>query len=183
MATRTGDVPTGVAMPDPAAVTAAQTTITQRPPPGGAVLDGAYRLNFDMASQTVNGAAINGSTKKDSHWWAFRSSCTPNRCVATGAGLSDNNQQEPSGTATVLQFTDGHWQQTPKLLDPNPCDLTYSGPGKVPGGDVADTETRSYSIDPGSDCTLHGVVTDTVLTDRRLPGQGVQDDLRCNTHR
>jgi serine/threonine-protein kinase len=122
-------------------------------------------VDYDYADQTVNGAPTTGSGKKEPHWWAFRSSCTPTRCVATGAGLADNNRQEPSGTADVVQFTDGRWQDTPYLQDPQPCEATYSGPEKIPGGNAADTSTINWSLEPQTDGTLHGTQTSTVLTD------------------
>jgi serine/threonine-protein kinase len=156
VATRTGDVPPGVTLPDPAGVTAAPTTSAPAPPAAGPVLNGAYRVDYDFPDQTVNGVPGTGPATKESHWWAFHSSCTSTRCVATGAGLGDNNHQEPSGSVDVVQFTDGHWQDTPYLQDPIPCP-TGTGNG-------TQTETISWSLQPQPDGTLHGTQTDTVLT-------------------
>jgi serine/threonine-protein kinase len=156
--TRTGDVPPGVAVPDPAGVTAAPTTNTSAPPAAGPVLNGAYRVDYDFPAQTVNGAPGIGPATKESHWWAFRSSCTSTRCVATGAGLADNNRQEPSGSADVVQFTDGRWQDTPYLEDPMPCHTAGTG------NDSTETETIGWSLEPQPDGTLHGTQTATVLT-------------------
>ena len=51
----------------------------------------------------------------NSAWWAFRSSCRPTGCVATGTKLDANNQQVASNPADTSEwhFVDGHWQRTP----------------------------------------------------------------------
>ena len=166
VASRTGDVPAGVTVADPTGVAALPPTSTSAPPAAGPVLDGAYRLDFDQAAQTVNGEATSGDEKKETQWWAFRSLCTPTRCVATAAALADNNQQVPSGSSEdVLQFTDGRWQDTPSLLDPQRCEDEYYGPGEIRGGDATDTATVSWSLEPQADGTLHGVATRTIITD------------------
>lgn len=88
-------------------------------------------------------------------WWAFRSLCTPTRCIAPGAGLKDENQQEPSRSADVAQFIDGSWQDTSVLQWPKPC------PGR---GDRTETSTWTWSFQAQADGTLRGVYTITVLT-------------------
>jgi serine/threonine protein kinase, bacterial len=155
VANRTGDAPTGVTVADPAGVTASPSTSTPAPPAAGPVLDGAYRFDFDFVDQTVNGAPATGG-RNETHWWAYHSSCISTRCVAVGASLVDDNQQEPVGSADVLQFTDGRWQNTPYLADPAPCP-TGTGNG-------TQTETFSWSFEPQPDGTLHGTQTDTVVT-------------------
>jgi serine/threonine protein kinase, bacterial len=157
VATRTADVPPGVAVPDPAGVTVAPTTSAAAPPAAGPILSGAYRVDYDFPNQTVNGDPATGTATKEPHWWAFRSSCTSTRCVATGAALADNNQQEPSGSADVIQFTDGRWQDTPYLQAPVPCP-------RGNGGNGTETETISWSLEPQPAGTLRGVQTGTVLT-------------------
>jgi serine/threonine protein kinase, bacterial len=154
--TRTGDVPPGVAVPDPAGVTTAPTTSTSAPPAGGPVLTGAYRIDYDFPNQTVNGRQGIGPARMEPHWWAFRSSCNSTRCVATGAALSDNNQQEPAGGGEVVQFTDGRWQDTPYLQDPLSC------PPET--GKGTDTKAISISLQPQPDGSLQGTQTATVLT-------------------
>ena len=162
VANRTGDVPAGVTVADPAAVPASLATSTPAPPATGPILDGAYRFDFDAAHPTLNGEQVTVDVKKDSEWWAFRSSCTSTRCVAVGALLVDNNQQAPSGTAAaVFQFTDGRWQDTPRLQAPAPC---YTGNG-------AKMLTKSWSLQPQPDGTLRGAETATVLTNE-CGGQG-----------
>jgi serine/threonine protein kinase, bacterial len=166
VASRTGDVPAGVTVADPAGVATLPSTNTSAPPAAGPVLDGAYRLDFDQAAQTVNGESTSGDEKKETQWWAFRSLCTPTRCVATATALADNNQQIPSGSSEeVLQFADGRWQDTPSLLNPQRCEDEYYGPEKIRGGDAADTATVSWSLEPQADGTLHGVATRTIITD------------------
>ena len=86
VATRTGDLPRGVSVADPATVTATPAT---SPPPfspiAGQALDGIFRLDYDYAKQTVNGVTVINPPPNDSTWWAFRSVCM-NGCVATGSG-------------------------------------------------------------------------------------------------
>jgi serine/threonine protein kinase, bacterial len=161
VATRTGDLPTGVIVADPVGLTASPSTNTPAPPAAGPVLDGAFRFDHDDTGQTLNGTPVTSDTKKETHWGAFRSLCTPTRCVATGAALADNNQQIPTGAATVFQFTDGRWQGTPHLQLPAPC-KTGNGTANV---------TQSESLQPQPDGTLHGFNTITVLTNE-CGGQG-----------
>jgi serine/threonine protein kinase, bacterial len=143
-------------VPDPPGPIATPTTSVPPPPAAGPVLSGAYRVEYDFPHQTVNGAPATGAATTENHSWAFHSSCTSTRCVATGAGLSDNNYQEPSSSADVVQFTDGRWQDAPYLQDPVPCP-TGTGNG-------TQTETVAWSLEPQPDGTLHGTQTDTVLT-------------------
>ena len=154
VATREGDAPSGVTVADPADVTAAPPPSTPPPTAAGPVLNGAYREDFDDADQTANGQPTSGGPKEETYWWAFRSLCTATRCVATAATLSNDNQQEPSGVeARVLEFTDGHWQNTPGL-EPVKC---------YPGND-SNWVTVSWSLQPQEDGTLRGTDVRTILT-------------------
>ena len=65
------------------------TPATSAPP--AAKLDGTYRLDYDGATVTLNGAPKPESN--NTFWWAFRSSCRSTECVATGTKLDDNNHQ------------------------------------------------------------------------------------------
>ncbi|MGH3555427.1 MAG: serine/threonine protein kinase, partial [Mycobacterium sp.] len=55
-----------------------------------------------------------------STWWAFRTSCTPTGCVATGTLLDDTDHQRVSPTGgtkpLVLDFRDGAWQSRPETV-------------------------------------------------------------------
>jgi serine/threonine-protein kinase len=125
-------------------------------PPGGPVLDGSYRLDFDPTGATFNGQRVHVDLPIATHYWAFRSSCTTTRCVATGAKLVDTNPQIPEGGSTVLVFTDGRWQDTPTLQTATPC-----GNQNATGGERS---THSWSFQPRPDGPIRGVGTDTVLT-------------------
>ena len=163
VATRTGEVPSGVSVADPSGETAAPPPSTPPPTAAGPVLTGAYRLDFDHADQTINGGPTTGGTKEN-EWWAFRSVCTATRCIATAATLSDNNQQEPSGYGTrVFEFTDGHWQNTPDLTKWK-CNTR---------SDDSQFQTDSWSLEPQADGTLRGVDTLTALTNEC----GLQGDV------
>ena len=155
VATRTGDLPTGVAVADPAGATPAAPTGTASPQVSGPVLDGTYRVDFDLQNQTINGT-VTGIGAAVSEWWAFRSACTREGCAATGAQLAESNQQEGTGTTSVLQFRDGHWQGTPTLQAPMECQRTNRA-GR-------DDETRLWSFDPQADGTLKGLTVGTILS-------------------
>ena len=155
VATRVGDVPGGVAIADPATVAAAPPNSTAAPHVAGPVLDGTYRVDFDLRNQTINGK-LTGLSVAVSEWWAFHSVCTPAGCAAAGSQLAENNQQEATGTTSVLHFADGHWQGTPTLQAPMPCETTNKA-GR-------DDETRLWSLDPQGDGTLRGLVIGTILS-------------------
>ena len=153
--TRTGDVPSGVTVADPATVTIAPSTSTAAPHVAGPVLDGTYRLDFDLQNQTINGT-VTGLGAAVNEWWAFHSVCTPAGCAAAGSELAESNQQEGTGTTSVLHFADGHWQGTLTLQAPMDCQETNK-PGR-------DDETRLWSWDPQSDGTLKGLQVGTILS-------------------
>jgi serine/threonine-protein kinase len=165
IATRTADMPSAVTVADPAGMAPLPSTSTSAAPVAGPVLEGAYRVELNIGGQTINGEPANGDELKQDQWWAFRSLCTPTRCVATAAALASNNPQEPSGTDVhVLQFTDSHWQDAPSLMDPSRCDTGYTGPGTNLGADAADISAVNWSLEPHTDGTLRGTLTSTVIT-------------------
>ena len=139
---------------------ASTSTIT----PAGPTLESTYRVVYDDARQTVNGIPEPGTkTDDDISWWAFRSVCKSTGCVATGTGLDRNNPQvarTPAETR-VLQFTEGHWQETPKRTQVDQPECLGVDGNVVPG---SDTELLAWSLKPQPDGTLHGDNTLTVLT-------------------
>ncbi|MDI3312948.1 MAG: serine/threonine-protein kinase [Mycobacterium sp.] len=141
------------------------TPPTRTPTPPAAVLDGTYRVEFDYARQMENGAPDSSrSSIGNSAWWAFRSSCRPTGCVATGTELDVNNHDvamAPGHTAE-FHFVDGHWQRTPVQTQAQyPHCLGADGKSVVAG---ANTEMVTWSLKPQPDGTLRGGLTDTVLT-------------------
>jgi serine/threonine protein kinase, bacterial len=154
VATRVGDVPAGVTVADPATVTIAPST--PAPHVGGPVLDGTYRLDFDLQNQTINGN-VTGLGAAVSEYWAFRSVCTPAGCAAAGSELAESNQQEGTGTTSVVHFADGHWAGTTTLQAPMDCEKTNK-PGH-------DDETRLWTWDPQADGTFRGLQIGTILSD------------------
>jgi serine/threonine-protein kinase len=155
VAARVGNVPTGVAIADPATVSVTPSTSTAAPHVAGPVLDGTYRVDFDLQNQTINGA-VTGLATAVQQWWAFRSVCTPAGCVAAGSELDESNQQEGTGTTGVLRFADGRWQGTPNLQAPSQCDGTNQP--------LTDDETRLWSWEPQPGGTLRGIEIGTVLS-------------------
>jgi serine/threonine protein kinase, bacterial len=154
VATRTGDVPPDVTVADPATVTIPPSSIPAPTVPGP-VLDGIYRLDYDYAKQTVNGAPTAGTITDTAYWWAFRSSCTSSGCVATGAMLDEYHQEALGKAAKVLNFIDGHWRSTPYIKS------TF-----CPGEHLTTTsaETSNWSLEPQPDGKLRGVLTENMFT-------------------
>jgi hypothetical protein len=70
--------------------------------------------------------------------------------------LAESNQQEGTGTTSILHFADGHWQGTPTLQAPMECERTNK-PGR-------DDETRLWSWDPRADGTYKGLQVGTILS-------------------
>jgi serine/threonine protein kinase, bacterial len=139
----------------PAPVSAAAQAISTNPTPTAphATLDGTYQLDFDDPLATVNGTPF-PSGKHHSTWWAFRSTCKPSGCVATGTQLDNSDHvdalTEGGGDRAVFHFLDGRWQETP--------DRTWDrcGTGKM-------TVMAVVSVQPQSDDTLSGIETDTAI--------------------
>jgi serine/threonine protein kinase, bacterial len=155
VAARVDPVPAGVPIADPETVSTSAQNGTPAPRVAGPVLDGTYRVVFNLQNQTINGA-VTGLATEVEQWWAFRSACTPAGCMASGSELDESNQQEGNGTTNVLRFVDGRWQGTPRLQAPSQCDGT-----KQP---LTDDETRNWSWDPQPDGTLRGIQIGTVLS-------------------
>jgi serine/threonine protein kinase, bacterial len=151
IATRTGDVSPGVTVADPATVTTVPTNSASRPAIAGPVLDGTYRVDYHYANTTLNGVPHPEADK--TVWWAFRSTCTPNGCVATGAELDRANHQEATGSPRVLQFNDGRWQDVP-TTSRIPCAATGPNPQGIRD---QNTITNSWSWEPQSNGTLKGL--------------------------
>ncbi|HTZ12264.1 MAG TPA: serine/threonine-protein kinase [Mycobacterium sp.] len=154
VATRVSNVPVGVTIADPATVTF--TPSSPAPHVAGPVLDGTYRLDFDLQNQTINGT-VTGLGAAVSEYWAFRSACTPAGCAAAGSELAESNQQEGTGTTSVVHFADGHWQGTTTLQAPMECEKTNK-PGR-------DDETRLWNWDPQADGTFRGLQVGTIISD------------------
>ena len=76
--------------------------------------------------------------------------------MATGSELDDNDHQKPAGFGRVLRYTNGHWEDQPTLG----TNFTCANDDKT-----ADSETIGWTLDPQSDDTLKGTVTQLVITD------------------
>ncbi len=132
----------------PAPSTSASTSVPI-PAVAGPVLDGTYRLDFDFAKTTVNGAPYPMNAADATSLWAFRSSCSSTGCVATASKLGADKTD-------VFKFVDGRWQDLP-VQQQIPCNAN--------GPDTA-TETVVYvlSLQPQADGTLSGGMTSTTQT-------------------
>ena len=152
---REGDVPPGVTVADPAAVAPIPAPSSPVPAVTGPILDGTYRLDWDPGNEKVNGV-LNpqpNNSANANYRWAFRSLCTSSGCVATGVQLRTTNQQEATGRADVLRFTNGHWQNMPA-----------ASPVQCPEQNATDTVSRVWSWMPQPDGTFRGVQTNSVVS-------------------
>ncbi|HEY2450623.1 MAG TPA: serine/threonine-protein kinase [Mycobacterium sp.] len=139
-------------------VAAAPTTKTTSAPPL-VVLDGGYRLDLNRVQQTYN-ETPDPQPPNVTTWWAFRSSCTPVRCLASGVLLDDANHQTRNAAAgglfIVLDLRADAWQSRPETLQ-FPC--------RARNGTAAlETTTQVMSLRPQSHSSLQGTMTVTVQT-------------------
>lgn len=119
----------------------------------GPVLDGIYEIASDNQHATVNGESYSGTDV--TRYWAFRSLCTPARCVATAGEVSDTNHQVANydHDHSIWLWTDGTWNEDP---DHN-TDKCGNGPPV--------TATMVRTLAPQPDGTLKGTETDVVDKD------------------
>jgi len=156
VATRVGDIAPGVAVADPATVSALPT-INTSPAVLGPALNGTYSRDLDYPDATYNKQVDDSpTTTRGTDWWAFHSLCTPSGCIATGAQLDDANHGQ-ARAATVLQFVDGHWQDVPSPAR-IPC-WEERGGGKHPASTDEHWITSSQILQPQPDGSLKGVMT------------------------
>ena len=135
---------------------AAPTAKTTSAPPL-VVLDGSYRLDLNRVQQTYN-ETPDPQPPNVTTWWAFRSSCTPVGCVASGVLLDDAHHQTRNAAAgglfVVLDLRAGAWQSRPESVQ-FPC--------RARNGTAAlETTTQVLSLRPQSHSSLQGTMTVTV---------------------
>jgi serine/threonine protein kinase, bacterial len=140
-------------------VAAAPTTKTTSAPTL-VVLDGGYRLDLNRVQQTYN-ETPDPQPPNVTTWWAFRSSCTPVGCLASGVLLDDANHQTRNAAAgglfVVLDLRAGAWQSRPESVQ-FPC--------RARNGTAAlETTTQVISLRPQSHSSLQGTMTVTVQSD------------------
>jgi serine/threonine protein kinase, bacterial len=139
---------------------AAAPTATATSAPPLVVLDGAYRLDLNRVQQTYNDTP-DPQPPNVSTWWAFRSSCTPAGCLASGVLLDDANHQTRNAAAgglfVVLDLRADAWQSRPESVQ-FPC--------RARNGTAAlETTTQVISLRPQGHSSLQGTMTVTVQTD------------------
>jgi hypothetical protein len=155
VAARVDAVPTALPLADPTTVSISPSNSTAAPHVAGPVLDGTYRVDFDLQNQTINGT-VTGLATTVQQWWAFRSVCTPAGCVAAGVELAESNHEEGTGATSVLRWADGRWQGAPILQAPSPCDGTQQP--------LTDDETRLWSWEPQPGGRFRGIKVGTILS-------------------
>ena len=124
------------------------------------VLDGGYRMDLDREKQAYN-QTPDPQPPNVTTWWAFRSSCTPTGCLASGVLLDDANHQTRSavtgGLFVVLDLRSDAWQSRPE---------TAKFPCRAKDGTAAtETITQALWLQPQSHSSLRGTMTVTVQTD------------------
>lgn len=139
---RIGDIPAGVAMPDPGKAPEAPVPSAV----SGPILAGSYRFDYKGADVNSNGL-IRNDTPPSVNWWAFQSTCTTAGCVATGAELDTVNPAEATGNAAVLRFAADRWSDTAPLI--------RIACGSSPTPEVTVQSVRT--MEPLPDGTLRGV--------------------------
>jgi serine/threonine-protein kinase len=114
--TRAASPTTGIQASAPAA---APTTSARNVPGPGERLDGSYRVDINRAQQTYNDTP-DPQPPNVTTWWAFRTSCTPAGCVATGTLLDDTDHKRVNAKGgdkpLVLDFRNGAWQSRPETV-------------------------------------------------------------------
>jgi serine/threonine protein kinase, bacterial len=135
---------------------AAPTTQTASAP---TLLDGGYRLDLKRVQQTYN-ETPDPQPPNVTTSWAFRSSCTPVGCVASGVLLDDANHQTRNAAAgglfVVLDLRSGAWQSRPESVQ-FPCRARN-------GTAAVETTTQVLSLQPQGHSSLQGTMTVTVQT-------------------
>ncbi|OBA82321.1 serine/threonine protein kinase [Mycobacterium sp. 1164966.3] len=147
----------GTSRSTPAAVV--PPTTTGPPEPSAPVpLDGSYRIEVQRAKQTFN-YLPDPQPPNVNTWWAFRSSCTPAACTASGTLLDDEDHTQaksPGGGHIVMHFGEGQWQSEAETVQ-FPC---------VGGNGLANTQTTTQvlTLRPQPHGDFAGEMTVTVQT-------------------
>jgi serine/threonine protein kinase, bacterial len=134
-------------------------TTTGPPAPSEPVpLDGSYRIEVQRARQTFN-YLPDPQPPNVNTWWAFRTSCTPAACTASGTLLDDDDHTQaksPGGGHLVMHFGDGQWQSEAETVQ-FPC---------VSGNGLANTQTTTQvlTLRPQAQGDFAGEMTVTVQT-------------------
>jgi serine/threonine-protein kinase len=94
---------------------AAPTSTAPARPGPGQLLDGVYQVDINRAQETYN-ETPNPQPPDVTTWWAFRSTCTPQGCVADGVEL-DSKTHSVVATGErpiILDFLNGAWKSRPE---------------------------------------------------------------------
>lgn len=120
--------------------------------PTGPSLNGAYQLVFDIANATYHGHSTGPKRSGVATiWWAFKSSCTPVGCTASGIKLdnTDHTVASAKNITDTFTFVNGRWEDAP-----------MSSPDTIAPGCTNDQD--QWTLTPQPDGTLAGVETVTL---------------------
>lgn len=153
----------------PATTTPAASSTTPSSTAAGSPLplEGMYVIEVQRSRQTFNNTPT-PQPPDVATWWAFRSSCTPTRCVAAATLLNDADHTQaksPDVHPLLLEFQGGQWRSRPE---------TTKFPCIGPNG-VASTQTtvQVVALRPEPEGNLAGEMTVTVKTDECSQQGGV----------
>jgi serine/threonine-protein kinase len=135
------------------------------------VLNGTYRLYFDGSGSTVDGVPVAHTSA--TYFYAFRSACLADGCVANGTRLSPDQESSTApgseaaaiGRTVNLRFTDGRWVMSAPYEKPcgdgghgswmTEWSLTPQGKGVLtgtrkdsPGGNLCPGDGGGYLTEP-----------------------------------
>lgn len=123
----------------PAPTSTSESPTSQAKP--AAVLDGVYKLDFDLLRQSRNGKPDAGKPLQQSY--AFKSACDGDECIAVGRRLRDGDSTQATDQhVVVLDFVDGQWVST------------FGGKYGCGGGESP--VLQSWSLKPGGEGKLAG---------------------------
>lgn len=153
----------------PAITTPASSSTTPSSTPAGSPLplEGMYVIEVQRSRQTFNNTPT-PQPPDVATWWAFRSSCTPTRCLAAGTLLNEADHTQPKSPDVhplLLEFQGGQWRSRPE---------TTKFPCIGPNG-VASTQTtvQAVALRPEPEGNLAGEMTVTVKTNECSQQGGV----------
>lgn len=148
--------------------TTTATTPPTQPVPSAPLLDGTFRIDF-APEMTANDLKLPNQTLTT--WWAFRTGCRPEGCVATAMKLDDETHQKaatgPAEFASLLtkelQYVDGKWRELPPEAETRSCSSS---------SDVSANYATQWTLSRQSNGTFSGAQR-TVITSNECATQGL----------
>ncbi len=149
------------------AATPSQSQVAQ-PIPTAPLLDGTFRLDF-APEMSANDLKLPNPTLTT--WWAFRTGCRPEGCVATVVKLDDETHQKAAVAqkgsvdllSKALQYVDTKWRELPPEVETRSCTTSP---------DISAQYATQWTLTKQSDGTFSGEQR-TVITSNECGTQGL----------